>query len=532
MQGLYGVDPQQHEWMQAWLSRLSEESASLHLMGTASWDDLGQTLARIANEDPTRFQALQSEWLPIFLDAFCQPNRADEEWLVLIDRLVNAIPELSTIDRSRLVWMIRQLQDADRLITKTRVALKSETVNLEQGLKLWREDLLAGAVLPDTLRPDQYRLGDTLAVTPGDVVFENQLFQLIQYRPVTDAVHAHPVLLVPAFVNRYYILDLSPELSMVRWLVSKGHTVCLISWVNPSESLANYDATHYVLDGVLAALDQMDRMLGGQPTQLVGYCAGGVLAAIAAAWLKARGEPRVQSLTLLTTLLDYTDPGPLGQFVSQERVDAMAEPLLEKGYLPAEMMLRTFASLKPADLLFSRWMHAYVLGERQKPLPLLHWLGDGTRTPAALVLWVLRTLYLENRLIDPVPLTVAGQSIDLSCLELPVFLFACERDDISPWRSTLETGRHLSGPVTYVLGQGGHNSGVICPPERARYDHFVMSPTEPLDMTQATSVSGSWWETWARYLEQHGGEKAPPPEPGGGLRPVLEPAPGRYVKQR
>ena len=518
--------------MQVWLKRLADEHALLTFMDPSPVAGISQALTALASNDPARFQSLQSDVLPQMLSAFIRTDATDEDWLSWMDQCIAALPEVEDFDRSRVLWLIRQLQDSGRLVERVRTLLETKSINLEQGIRHWQEDIVAGAVLPDTLRPETFRLGETLAATPGDVVFENQLFQLIQYRPSTPAVAEHPMLLVPAFVNRYYILDLSPEMSMVRWLVSQGHTVFLISWVNPDAGLAKYDVTHYVLDGVLAALDQMDRMLSGQPVQLAGYCAGGVLASIAAAWLAVRGEQRIVSLTLLTTLLDYSDAGPLGDLVTESSVDALTQPLETLGYLPAELLLRTFASLRPTDLMFARGLHSYILGERHKPLPLLHWLGDGTRTPAALVLWILKSLYLENRLIDGEPLIIAGQSIDLSKLDIPVFLFACQNDEIAPWASALRIANRFRGPVTCVLGQGGHNSGVVCPPDSARYDHFRMDGKQPTDLDRALHVKGSWWNSWSAFLTETQGQASVPPAPGGGLRPVLEPAPGRYVRQR
>ena len=362
-------------------------------------------------------------------------------------------------------------------------------------------------------------------------MFENQLCQLIQYRPCTNTVHANPVLMIPAFVNRYYILDLSGEYSMVRWLVDQGHTVFLISWINPNEMLAPYEMTHYVLDGALAALDHIDRILPRLKTQVMGYCAGGIIATILAAWLETRGENRIASLSLLTTLLDYQEPGPLGHLVSKDSIDAIRQPLTNLGYLPAELMLRTFASLRPYDLLFGRVLNAYILGQREKPFPLLHWLGDGTRTPASLVLWILEELYLNNRLISGTPIELAGQSIDVASINCPIFLFGAETDDISPWQSVMMAAKQFSNTPICVLGEGGHNAGVISPPTNNRHDHYMLSGANPSDRQTAEKRNGSWWVSWNQFLLPQAGAKVRPPRPGGGLRPVIEVAPGRYVKQ-
>lgn len=532
MQGIQGIPFDDPEWVQAWLARLSCEADLLQFIGPVGFSAVGEELSSLSIDDPVRFKVLTTEVIPQTLAALIASHADEHASQTVLNELIEGFPELSALDRGQVLWMLRQLNDTERLLEVVRDALDPEHLNLAQGLENWRADIQSGAVLPDTLRPDAFRVGENLAQTPGDVVFENQLFQLIQYRPTTETVHAHPVLLIPAYVNRFYILDLTPETSMVQWLVSQGHTVFLISWVNPTPLLAKYDMTHYVLDGALAALDQIDRMLSGSPVQLMGYCAGGVIASVLAAWLSARGESRIASLTLLTTLLDYREPGPLGQWVSEARIDTLRDPLMKLGYLPAELMLRMFASLRPHDLLIGRFLAAYVRGERGKPFPLLHWLGDGTRTPAALVLWTLEQLYLDNRLVSEDPLILAGQAIDFSQIKVPVFLMAAEHDEISPWRSVMSVANRFSGPVTAVLGQGGHNAGVIQSPAKPKRGHYVLDVDAVLDLTRAESCSGSWWPTWGKFLRAQGGPLRAPVEPGGGLRPVIEAAPGRYVMQR
>ena len=531
MQGLQGFDPSQHEWIQAWLSRLNAESQLLKFFEPSGVNEFGRLLTSLSVEDPERFREFSGDLLPKILRALLDTDTDDSSWARLFDEVTSSFPEIDCFDRSQILWLIRQVQATDDLIAKLRTTIESGEINVEQGLENWRQDILAGAMLPDTIRPDAFSLGQNLASTPGDVVFENQLFQLIQYRPNTATVHENPVLLVPAFVNRFYILDLSGEYSMVRWLVDQGHTVFLISWVNPTEMLAPYEMTHYVLDGALAALDQIERMLPRAKTQLMGYCAGGVIATILAAWLSARGEDRIASLSLLTTLLDYEDPGPLGHFVSADSIESIRKPLTDMGYLPAELMLRTFASLRPHDLLFGRVLNSYVLGQRGKPFPLLHWLGDGTRTPASLVLWVLEELYLNNTLVADTPIELAGQTIDIASITCPVFLFGAESDDISPWPSVMMAARHFSKTPTCVLGEGGHNAGVITPPAKNRHHHYVLNSKDPFNKQSAEKREGSWWVTWNEFLLSYASDEVSPPKPGGGLRPVIEEAPGRYVKQ-
>ena len=261
MQGLQGVDPSQREWIQAWLSRFNAESQVLNFFEPTGINELGHFLTSLSVEDPDRFRVFATDLLPKLIKALLDTEFDDLSWAELFDEVTVSFPEVKDFDRPQILWLIRQVQATDGLIAKLKTTIESGQINLEKGLDNWRQDILAGAILPDTIRPDTFSVGQNLATTPGDVVFENQLFQLIQYRPRTDTVHENPVLLIPAFVNRFYILDLSGEYSMVRWLVDRGHTVFLISWINPNEMLAPYEMTHYVLDGALAALDHIDRML-------------------------------------------------------------------------------------------------------------------------------------------------------------------------------------------------------------------------------------------------------------------------------
>ena len=532
MQGLNDSDPSQNEWIQVWLSRLSAETQLLNFLGPRDVNEFGQSLASLSVEDLERFQELSVGLLPRALKALLDNDPDDSSWALLFDEIGSLFPEFKDFNRPHILWLIRQVQASKDLITKLHSMIESGDVNIEQGLENWRFDILAGAILPDTIRPDIFCLGQNIAATCGDVVFENQLFQLLQYHPATETVHENPVLLIPAFVNRFYILDLSDECSMVKWLVDKGHTVFLISWVNPTELLATYDMTHYLLDGALAALDCVCRMLPSCKPQVVGYCAGGVVSAILAAWLKARGEDRISSLSLLTTLLDYRESGPLGDLVSEESIESIRKPLNDLGYLPAELLLRIFVSLRPQELIFERMLNSYILGRRAKPYPLWHWLGDGTRTPASLVLWILEKLYLENVLVKETSFELAGQRIQLSTIDCPVFLFGAERDDISPWQSVMHAADQFGSTPMCVLGEGGHNAGVVNPSSKPRYNHFVLNTDNLIDKQLAEFRSGSWWMTWNDFLMDKAGVSVLPPKRGGGLRAAIEEAPGRYVRIR
>ncbi len=532
MKGQKDSDLSQNEWIQVWLSRLSAETQLLNFSGPVDFNEFGKSLASLSVEDPERFKEFSVDLLPRALKALSDNDSDDSSWAPVFDKMGILFPEFKDFNRPHALWLIRQVQASKELITKLHLIIESGDVNIEQGLENWRYDIFNAAILPDTIRPDIFCLGQNIAATSGDVVFENQLFQLVQYHSATKTVHENPVLLIPAFVNRFYILDLSDECSMVKWLVDQGHTVFLISWVNPSELLGNYDMTHYMLDGALAALDCVCRMLPSCKPQVVGYCAGGVVSAILAAWLKARGEDRISSLSLLTTLLDYRDSGPLGELVSKESIESIRKPLNDLGYLPPELLLRIFASLRPQDLIFERMLNSYILGQRARPYPLLHWLGDGTRIPASLVLWTLEKLYFENVLVKETPFELAGQRIQLSTIDCPVFLFAAERDDISPWQGVMHAADQFGSTPMCVLGEGGHNVGVVNPPSKPRYNHLVLNTDNLMDKQLAEFRSGSWWMTWKDFLMDKAGASIFPPKTGGGFRAAIEEAPGRYVQIR
>ena len=532
MQGLKGSDPTQNEWIQVWLSRLSAETQLLNFLGPLDVNERGQSLASLSMEDPERFREFSVGLLPRALKALLDSDTDDSTWTLLFDDMGSLFPEFKDFNRPQILWLIRQFQASKKLITRLHSMIESGDMNIEQGMENWRCDILAGSILPDTIRPDIFCLGQNIAATPGDVVFENQLFQLLQYYPATKTVHENPVLIIPAFVNRFYILDLSDECSMIKWLLDQGHTVFLISWVNPTELLATYDITQYMFDGALTALDCVCQMLPGCKPQVVGYCAGGIVSAILAAWLKARSEDRISSLSLLTTLLDYRESGPLGDLVSEESIESIRKPLNDLGYLPAELLLRVFASLRPQELIFERTLNSYILGQRAKPCPLLHWLGDGTRTPASLVLWILEKLYFENVLVQETPFELAGQRIQLSTIDCPVFLFGAERDDISPWQSIMQAADQFGSIPMCVLGEGGHNAGVVNPPSKPRYNHLLLNTDNLMDKQLAEFRSGSWWMTWNDFLMDRAGAPVLPPKIGGGLRAAIEGAPGRYVRIR
>jgi polyhydroxyalkanoate synthase len=383
---------------------------------------------------------------------------------------------------------------------------------------------------------DAFEVGRNLAVTPGKVVWQNDLMQLIQYAPQTEKVARRPLLIIPPWLNKYYILDLQPENSMVRWLVENGHTVFMISWVNPDASHAGKTFDDYLLEGPIAALDAIERATGEREVNAVGYCLGGILLAIACAWLAARGErKRIRSATMLTALLDYTDVGEIRAFVDEEEIARLERRGEQKGYIPGDGVAWGFRMLRPRDLVWSFWIDHYLRGKDYRPFDLLYWNADATNMPLRAHTWFMRRMYVENRLREPGGITLAGEAIDLGAVRTPAYVVGTREDHIAPWRGVHASAQLLSGPVRFVLGDSGHIAGIVNPPARNKYAYRAADGTDfDADewLADTPPVQGSWWPDWQRWLARHAGGRVPARPAGSRRLPALEDAPGSYVRRR
>jgi polyhydroxyalkanoate synthase len=409
--------------------------------------------------------------------------------------------------------------------------------NLLRGLENLLDDLERGGgdLRPSMSDETAFELGRDLAVTPGAVVFRNRLMEVIQYAPSTRHVHARPLLIVPPWINKYYILDLRPENSLIRWAVAQGYTVFTVSWVNPGPELAAVGFEDYLREGTLPAIECVRSICDGAPVNAVGYCLGGTLLAATLAWLAARGESPVASATLLTTLLDFGDPGELGVFLDDRQIQALERRMTRRGYLDGGEMALTFSLLRANDLIWSFYIHNYLLGHRAYAFDLLYWNADSTRMPAAMHSFYLRQMYLHNRLRQPDALSLAGERIDLGRIDVPTYFLSALDDHIAPWRSTYAGTGLPGGEVRFVLGESGHIAGVVNPPERGKYGFWVNEdvPTSPEAwLDGATRHPGSWWEDWNAWLRPRAGESVKARSPGSARWPPLGDAPGTYVRQR
>ena len=407
--------------------------------------------------------------------------------------------------------------------------------NLVTGLKNMLKDLEDGDGHLRIRMTDHeaFELGKNIAVTPGKVVYENRMFQLIQYSPSTENCFTKPLLIVPPWINKFYIMDLQPKNSMLRWLVEQGHTVFVISWVNPDGRYRDTGFDAYVKEGVIEAVNQIEKATGESKINAVGYCIGGTLLATTLAYMKAKQDKRITSATFFTTMLDFSDPGELGVFIEEEQISLLEDKMEEKGYLAGTTMAGSFNLLRANDLIWSFVVNNYLMGKEPFPFDLLYWNSDSTRMPREMHSWYLRNMYLENKLIEPGGVEIDGVPIDISSIDIPACFISAADDHIAPWQSTWAGAQRLGGSVRFILGGSGHIAGIINPPEANKYGYRVTSKL-PKDAEawadKAELKEGSWWPEWQRWVKPKAGKQIPARQPGDGQLKVLEDAPGSYVK--
>jgi polyhydroxyalkanoate synthase len=417
-----------------------------------------------------------------------------------------------------------------------RATLDSRGENLLNGLKNLLDDLERGKgrlaiSMTDTAA---FRIGENIAVTPGKLVFQNELIQLIQYEPATETVKRRPLLIIPPWINKFYILDLRPDNSFIRWAVGQGHSVFVISWVNPDERLAAETFADYMLKGPLAALGAIEQATGEREANVIGYCLGGTLLGCTLAYLAAKRDRRIKSATFFVTMLDFAEAGELSVFIDEEQLNSLEERMEKRGYLEGRDMATTFNMLRANDLIWSFVVNNYLLGKQPLPFDLLYWNADSTRMPAAMHSFYLRNMYQRNLLAKPGGISLAGVPIDLGKVRTPAFLLSTQEDHIAPWRSTYAATRLFKGPVKFVLSASGHIAGVINPPG-GKYGHWENDENPPTPeewLAGATRHPDSWWPLWQRWVAQYAGGEVAARHPGDGKLKPIEDAPGSYVKVR
>jgi len=420
-----------------------------------------------------------------------------------------------------------------------KLALDSHGETLARGLQQLWGDVQRGHV--SQTDESAFEVGRNVATTAGSVVFENALFQLIEYTPLTPQVHARPFLLVPPCINKFYILDLQPDNSLIRYAVAEGHRVFVVSWRNPDESVKHLTWDDYVEQGAIQAIRVVQEISGQERINTLGFCVGGTILASALAVLAARGEQAAASLTLLTTLLDFADNGILDIFVDEASVrlrEATLGPEAHNGpqLLHGQELATTFSFLRPNDLVWNYVVGNYLKGEAPPAFDLLYWNGDSTNLPGPMYCWYLRHTYLQNELKVPGKLTVCGEKLDLGAIDCPVYIYGSREDHIVPWQAAYRNTQLFKGKRRFVMGASGHIAGVINPPAKGKRSHWISKSTAlPADpdawLQGATEHPGSWWTDWSAWLASHAGAKKPAPKtPGNRKFKAIEPAPGRYVK--
>ncbi|WP_142803501.1 alpha/beta hydrolase [Tepidiphilus sp. J10] len=442
--------------------------------------------------------------------------------------------------KARARFLVRQIVDAlapsNFAATNPefiRQALETQGESIRRGIANLLEDLHKGRI---SMTDDKaFEVGRNLAVTPGAVIAENPLMQLIQYAPLTEKVGERPLLIVPPNINKFYILDLQPENSLVRFALEQGHTVFLISWKNPGITEAHYGWDDYLELGPLRALQIVREVTGVPDPNALGFCVGGTMLSCALAVARARGETPVRSLTLMTSLLDFAESGDLGCLVDEASVTAREAAIGKGGLMLGSELANTFSALRANDLVWNYVVNNYLKGEAPKPFDLLYWNSDSTNLPGPFVTYYLRNMYLENNLRVPNKLTMLGQPVSLTRLDMPAYVMAAREDHIVPWRGAYLSQHLLGGPRRFVLGASGHIAGAINPASKNRRSYWINEalPEEPEAwLAGAQEQSGSWWWDWARWLEAYKGKPVPARTTLGNdrYRPI-EPAPGRYVKE-
>ncbi|MGQ0672784.1 MAG: PHA/PHB synthase family protein [Hyphomicrobium sp.] len=502
---------------------------------------LGEDVRPVAEPEPSDNRFKDPEWSTNpFFDFWKQAYLVTTHWAEDVLKETDGIDDKT---RQKADFYFRQISSA--MSPSNIPALNPEVVretfatngrNLVQGMSHLVDDMTRSGDLLKISQTDTqaFEVGRNLAMTPGKVVFQNDVLQLIQYSPTTDKVREIPVLIVPPWINKYYILDLTPAKSFVKFAVDQGFTVFLVSWVNPDAKLSHKTFEDYMIEGLLSATDAVKRETATEQINVLGYCVGGTLVGTTLAYLAARGEAPYRSATFLTTQVDFSKAGDLLLFTTDTQLTALEEMMAERGYLDGSRMANVFNMMRPKDLIWPYIVNNYMLGKKPFPFDLLYWNQDSTRMAAANHNFYLREFYNANKLTRG-EMTLAGTKLDLGRVKLPVYELATKEDHIAPAKSVFIGAKNFGGPVEFVLAGSGHIAGVVNPPDKVKYQYWT-APKAAADnledwMGMAKEHPGSWWPHWSDWLGRHSGNWTLPREPGEKLG-VIEAAPGSYVKAK
>ena len=536
-------------------AKLAEAQANLWQGYAQLWESMagrlaGENVTPVVVPDPGDRRFKDRAWdEEVIFDMVKQTYLLTANW---IQATVKGVDGLDPKTAEKVNFYTRQAVDAvspsNFIATNPKVlkaTIDSKGENLIRGLNRLLDDLETGKgkLKISMTDAEAFTLGENIAASPGKVVYQNDLMQLLQFAPSTEKVLRRPLLIVPPWINKYYVLDLQPKNSFIKWATGQGHTVFVISWVNPDEALARKTFDDYMLEGPLAAIEAMEKSTGERAVNVIGYCIGGTLVAATLAYLAAvagkkggkKWQDRVSSVTYFTTMVDFEEAGELAVFIDEEQLDRLEEHMNQKGYLDGAHMAQVFNMLRDNDLIWSFVVNNYLLGREPLAFDLLYWNSDNTRMPAMMHSMYLRLMYLENRLVEPGGLTMAGVPIDLRKIDVPAYILSTHGDHIAPWKSTYRAVHLYAGPVRFVLSASGHIAGVVNPPEAGKYCHWTnaKAPKDPdAWLKGAKRRDGSWWPDWQKWIKKHGGGEVEARTPGGGGLKALEDAPGAYAKVR
>jgi polyhydroxyalkanoate synthase len=523
--------------------------AYLDLWAHAAKRLAGEPQPPVAAPDPRDKRFTDPEWSNNqYFDFLKQAYLLSTQWA---QHMVDDAAGLDPHTRQKADFYVRQIANAispsNFVLTNPellRETLNSNGENLARGMKMLAEDIESGHGDLKIRQSDasQFEVGRNLARTSGKVIYQNELMQLIQYAPTTDTVHKAPLLIVPPWINKFYILDLTPEKSFIKWCVDQGLTVFVISWVNPDAHLAKKSFEQYMREGPLTALDVIETVTGERKVNTIGYCVGGTLLAITLAYMAAKRDARIASATFFAAQVDFTHAGDLLVFVDEAQIAALERSMQDSGYLEGNKMASAFNMLRSNELIWPYVISNYLKGKTPKSFDLLYWNSDATRMPAANHSFYLRNCYLDNRLAKG-EMEIAGVKLDLKKIKAPVYNLATREDHIAPAKSVLRGSKLFGGPVRFVMTGSGHIAGVINPPAAKKYQYWTgdlpdggLPKSEDVKawLDTATEHAGSWWPDWLAWVESKGGKKArvPAREPGGGKLTPIEDAPGSYVRTR
>ena len=534
---------------ESWVSdprKIIEAQASITSDFLTLWSNMlkranGEEARPVAEPDKRDARFADPDWSghPMF-DFIKQAYLIGSRWA---ESMVDKAEDLDPHTREKARFYVKQIASAlspsNFIATNPellRETLRENGENLVRGMKMLAEDIEAGRgeLKIRQSDPGAFQIGVNIASTPGKVIFRDDIMELIQYAPSTESVLKRPLLIVPPWINKFYILDLNAEKSFIRWCVAQGLTVFCISWVNPDERHATKDFESYMREGVFAALDAIEQATGEKKVSAIGYCVGGTLLGVTLAYMAAMKDKRIDSATFFTTQVDFSKAGELSVFVDEEQIRSVEQQMTEHGYLDGSKMAGAFNMLRPNDLIWSYAINNYLKGKAPTPFDLLYWNSDSTRMPAANHSFYLRNCYLENTLSRG-EMKIGGKTLDLKKVAIPVYNLATREDHIAPAQSVFIGSQCFGGPVEYVVAGSGHIAGVVNPPAKVKYQYWTGgAATGAYEdwIARASEHPGSWWPHWFGWLEKQQPKRVPAREPGAGKLPALEDAPGSYVRMK